>query len=124
MENFCETLRVDDNLIFDEVHKIFKYTYENHTEILPVANILSCVVTTDIHALDKGLFHSEKIPGIGSIPFISDLKELAKAVRQNDIFLTTSFYNQEKNLIQYNKCFSAQSEDAYALSRKINRLAE
>lgn len=60
MENFCEAFKVDDDLSFDETHKLFRYTYEGHQEILPVKNIIFCAVTADINSLNKNLIHYKK----------------------------------------------------------------
>ena len=116
MADYRETIKIYECFGIDEVNCLFRF----HTEILPITNIESCAVTPDTASLPQNLFHQEEVFGMGKIPFINDIKELSKAVRENDIFLTIYFSDKDGNSLIFKKRYPYDSNEVYALASKIN----
>ena len=122
MPDYQETLTVDISFGIDEDHKLFRFTIEGCTEILPACNIESCLLTADWAALNKNLFHYEEVEGYGKIPFVNDMTEFTKAYLQTDIFLTIHFQDSHGNAKILKKRYPREDSEVRCLVSTINNI--
>lgn len=119
---FNETLKIDDDFKIDEENNLFGYRFENKFIVSSSDNIESCVVMADLDSIDKSCFTVKAIEGIGTVHFVRDERNFAKAVMQTNAFLTICFYDKENELRCFRKLYDSQNEEVYALSARINKL--
>lgn len=120
--NYNATLKVDDNLSFDEKRNLFCYNEEGFFVVLPAENIESCQVVADIDSMDISYFNKEFVEGIGDVHFVKDTDLFSEALMKTEDILSVFFYNKEHKMVCYRKKYSSRTKEAYDIMSRINKI--